>query len=258
MGREFLTEKKDKQNRLVGVVGRKGSGKSTLADEIARPAVRCIWFDTMAEHEMIDETSSITQLHAYLEKVKDPKEKFRIRYIPRRGEASVDNMRASQDYLIDQFNSVCGQVYDCGNLLYGVEETPMLSKGPAWVPPAFDEIIRLGRHQQVSVLWTAQRMAEIPRRLTAATDFFVLFCHTEPRDIKAIEERCGPEVADIVQTLGLHDFICYDVQTRTILTEDEFRAEDFDPLKPLRHGEESSQGPQQRKQRGLFKPLGER
>jgi hypothetical protein len=243
---------KDKQNRIVGVVGRKGSGKSTLADEIGKPAHRMVWFDTMAEHEMPDTVSDLGELHVYLKNVEDPKEKFRVRYIPRRGAAKVDN----QDYLIEQFNAVCAEVYDCGNLLFGVEETPMLSKGPAWVPPAFDEIIRLGRHQQVSTLWTAQRMAEIPRRLTAATDLFVLFCHTEPRDLNAIEERCGFEVKELVQQLGLHDFIAYDVQTRTILTEEEFLQ--IDPLKPLRSGDESTQGPQKRKQLGLFKPLGER
>jgi hypothetical protein len=87
---------------------------------------------------------------------------------------------------------------------------------PNWVPPGFDHIIRLGRHRRIDVVWTGQRAAEIARRLTAATDVFVLFAQTEARDLEALADRCGVEVAAQVSRLGLHDRLVWDVLNRVV------------------------------------------
>jgi hypothetical protein len=53
-------------------------------------------------------------------------------------------------------------------------------------------------------------MAEVARRLTAATDYFVLFSHTEPRDLNGIAERCGQTVARRVAELDRHGRLVWD------------------------------------------------
>ena len=53
-------------------------------------------------------------------------------------------------------------------------------------------------------------MAEVSRRITSATDRFVLFAHTEPRDLDAIADRCGREVAERVARLPLHGKLVWD------------------------------------------------
>ena len=98
-------------------------------------------------------------------------------------------------------------------MVFGIEEVAMLCT-PSYQPPALDRIIRLGRHRRLDVVWTAQRMAEVSRRITSATDLFILFAHTEPRDLDAIAARCGPEVADQVAGLSLHGCLYYDVIRR--------------------------------------------
>ena len=88
---------------------------------------------------------------------------------------------------------------------------------PNWLPDGFDRLMRLGRHRAISMVWTAQRMSEVARRLTSATDRFVLFRHTEPRDIEAIAQRCGIEVADRVARLGQHEMLEWDAMSQQIV-----------------------------------------
>jgi hypothetical protein len=46
---------------------------------------------------------------------------------------------------------------------------------------------------------------------------WILFSQTEPRDLDAIAERCGREIADKVAGLGLHDSFTWDVITREVI-----------------------------------------
>src|SRR5215469_18422441 len=104
-----------------------------------------------------------------------------------------------------------------GELLLAVEEIPLLCSA-SYIPPELGRLVRLGRHRRVSLLWTAQRAAEVSRTLTAMTDVFVLFSCTEPRDLDAIRERCGAEIAEKVSRLGLHDCLIWDVIGRRELS----------------------------------------
>ena len=87
--------------------------------------------------------------------------------------------------------------------------------------------MRLGRHRAVDILWTSQRAGEVARRLTAQTDVFIIFRHTEPRDLDAIADRCGREVSDRVSRLGLHEYLTWNVETGEIegMNSTEVRAE---------------------------------
>ncbi len=118
-----------------------------------------------------------------------------------------------------EFSEICVEVYDQGNMMFAVEEIPMLSTA-GYVPKKFNKIVRLGRHRNLSILYTAQRLSECPRALTSATDVFVLFCHSEPRDLEAISDRCGGEIARKVQDLGDHGFLIWDVLERKELPTD--------------------------------------
>lgn len=101
-----------------------------------------------------------------------------------------------------------GVLMDLQNLVFAVDEVPVVSR-PSYLPPKFDRVVRLGRHRSVSMIYTAQRLSETARRLTAATDYFWLFAHEEPRDLDVISDRCGHDIADKVARLGLHDSLIY-------------------------------------------------
>jgi len=200
------------QNKIIGIAGRKGSGKSTIARRVLSRFPRLFVFDTVADHRWVpnnfDDLDSVDEFFAWAE----GQDFFAGRYV-------------SQFNLAQDFEECCDLVWHTGDLLLGVEEVPMLGASASYLPPAFDRIIRLGRHRKISVLWTAQRMAEVARRLTAASDVFVLFAHSEPRDLDAIADRCGGEVAQKVSRLGLHGFLVWDVLGRR-----ELPARDLDAL----------------------------
>ena len=192
----------DVQNRIVGVVGRKGSGKSTKMREILERCRRLFVMDPMGEHSWIpNRFSDVRQAYQFL------------------GWASTQQYCAGalipQRSLEKEFAVLAELVYLSGNLTFGVEEVPMFCQ-PSYLPPQFDRIVRLGRHRKINLVWTAQRMAEVARRLTAATDVFVLFAHTEPRDLDAIAERCGSEVAKQLAALPVHGYVNWDVLARKL------------------------------------------
>jgi hypothetical protein len=185
------------QNRIIGVVGRKGSGKSTLAKRILEHSPRVFVFDNMGEHNWVPNTfRDLNDADEFLAWA-DMQEAFAGRYIP-------------EDDISRDFADLATIAYQQGNLLLAVEEIPLLCSA-SHIPPELGRLVRLGRHKCVSMLWTAQRMAEVSRTLTAMTDYFVLFAASEPRDVDAIRDRCGAEVAEKTSSLGLHEFLIYDV-----------------------------------------------
>lgn len=199
----------DVQNRIVGIAGRKGSGKSTVAREILEHCDRLFMLDMMGEHVWIPEKFERLD-DAVIFLLESPNRgQFWARYIPQDDD---------EDGLEAEFSEICSIVYDQGNMLLAVEEVPSVSS-PNYAPRKFSKLIRLGRHRNVSIVYTAQRLGECPRKLTAATDVFVLFNTTEPLDLDAIAKRCGQEIARKVTELGLHGFIVYDaIEKREIST----------------------------------------
>jgi hypothetical protein len=197
----------EQQNRIVGVAGRKGSGKSTKAKEILQQCNRLFIYDTMGEHRWIPDrftdlesaTMYLMESHCY--------STFMGSIVPESDDESAE------------FSEICDLVYEQGNMCFAVEEVAMLDCSANYAPPKFKRIMRLGRHQNLDVLYTTQRLEECPVALRSATDVFVLLSHTDPLALEAISKRCGPEIARKVAAFGLHEFLIYDVNQRRELDE---------------------------------------
>lgn len=197
----------DFQNRIVGVVGRKGSGKSTRVATLLKYCPRLLVFDPMGDHsiwlpdvlEGMDEETEDYFEHASRVKT------FACGYIP------VNDP-------VEEFEELCDLVYHHGRMLLCIEEAPIVCKA-GYMPPVFGRMVRTGRHRMIDLAWTAQRASEVSRTLTSATDFWIFYSQTEPRDLDAIAERCGREIADKVAGLGLHDSFVWDVVEREIMAD---------------------------------------
>lgn len=195
----------DFQNRIVGIVGRKGSGKSTRTATLLKYVPRILVWDPMADHRPLlpDSIESLDdELYDYLGEASET-DRFACSFVP------GNDLEA-------EFEHVCQIVYEHGNMLFVVEEAPLVCRA-GYMPPAFGRIVRTGRHQRIDLLWTAQRASEVSRTLTSATDLWLFYSQTEPRDLDAIAERCGREVAGRVASLGLHDFFVWDVIARALI-----------------------------------------
>jgi hypothetical protein len=186
------------QNVIVGIAGRRGCGKSTVARRILERCPRIVLWDPLGEHDWCpNELASVGELERFLAWA-DGRDTFAARCTLQWGSLEAE------------FGVVAEVVYEYGDLVLGVEEVPLICS-PGALPDGFDRLVRLGRHQGVSVVYTGQRLTEVARRLTAATDYFILFRHSEPRDLDGIAERCGSEVAERVADLPRHGFLVWDV-----------------------------------------------
>ena len=196
----------DFQNQIVGAVGRKGSGKSTRAKILMKHAPRILAWDPMADFIDVlpDHFEGVDDdLYDYFDEVSSRRLKtFACTVIP--------------DDVEREFEPLCELAFDYGPLLLVVEEAPLVCRAN-YLSPTFGKIVRTGRHRGLDLLWTAQRASEVSRALTSATDFWIFYSQTEPRDLDAIAERCGRDIAERVAGLGLHESFCWDVIQRKVI-----------------------------------------
>ncbi len=186
-----------KRNVVIGCVGLRGSGKSTALREIIRCRPRLVVIDILGEHNFGQRVSNVDGFLEMLEAVSD-RENYALTLQPGRGE------------LAEVIDAVSDAVFDVGQLTLALEEVPHYCS-PASMPEGLDVLARMGRHRNVDLIYTGQRFAELPRRLTATTDFFVLFGQREPRDLEALAGRVGRDVAQQVEGLPLHGRLVFDV-----------------------------------------------
>ncbi len=195
-----------KRNVIIGCVGLRGSGKSTALREIICCHPRLVLVDIMGEHSFGQRVSDLDEALEMLDAVQS-RDAFAITIQPGRGD------------LAGVVDAVCDAVFEIGNLILALEEIPHYASASA-MPEGLDALARMGRHRRVDLIYTGQRFAELPRRLTATTDHFVLFGQREPRDLQALAERVGREVAERVERLPLHGRVVYDVVAGRSMAEE--------------------------------------
>jgi hypothetical protein len=184
-----------RRNVIIGCVGRRGSGKSTVLRRLLETCPRLAVLDVVGEHTWLPNQMPPADWERFFA-WSHGRDRWAAACIPEDLDSDVP--------------AFARLIYERGDCVVGWEELPMYS-APGHLDPALDKIIRLGRHRRISLIWTAQRAAEVPRRVTAATDWFILFRQTEPRDLDALEERCGPGVRERIGALGAHDYLVWDV-----------------------------------------------
>lgn len=191
------TEKPELQNKIVGIIGRKGTGKSTKLEELLTARDRVLVLDPMAEHYWSpNEICSLDSLREFFQWNRK-REQWAANFVP--GEE-----------IEDEIEEAARIAYKGGDHALGIDEISLFTTA-GHMPAALGRTIRTGRHRKMDIFWTGLRANEVPRTLTALTDEFYLFSQTEPLDLDAISKRCGPEVAERVRHLPLHDFIHWDV-----------------------------------------------
>jgi hypothetical protein len=190
------------QNRIVGIVGVKGSGKSTAFAALLKRRERLVIWDAMAEHAWVpNRLESPEALRAFLQWSRK-RERFAASYVPG-GDLAVE------------VEEVAAMIYARGDLAFGIEEVPLICS-PSYIPPVLGRLVRTGRHKRLDVIWTCQRASEVARIITALSDEFLLFSQREPRDLDAISDRCGRDVAERVAALGLHGCFRWDAVNRAV------------------------------------------
>lgn len=190
-------ENPDFKNVVIAFIGRRYTGKSTHLTEFLVKRDRVITVDPNGEHVWTpNELNSIDELREFM-KWGRKKAQWAANFVP--GEDIEDDVAEASRIIFDAGD--CAVAFD--------EITEYCSAGHA--PKAFSRLVRRGRHRGIDVFYTSLRFAETPRTLTAQTDRFFLFRQSEPSDLEGIAKRFGPEVDGMVQQLGEHEYVEWDI-----------------------------------------------
>lgn len=162
------------QNKITLILGRKGTGKTTLAKQRASSASRLLVVDNLVEYHQ----GLIFERYGALE-----------HYAPQNRECFACVCRFTTD---DEQRRLFQLAWDLGHLTLLAEEVDWYAppsrpaKGSA--AEKFLELLKYGRHRDLSIIGVSRRPAEITRMLTSQADEIVSFQQTEPGDLKYLQK----------------------------------------------------------------------
>ncbi len=102
----------------------------------------------------------------------------------------------------DQFHDFADAIYQVSNVSIIADEAHML-QGQGWIHPDVDRLNRRSP-QSVSFIQTTHRIVNAHPDSRYHADHVFFFRADLPREIKTISENFGPQVAEVVPTLGPH------------------------------------------------------
>ena len=103
------------------------------------------------------------------------------------------------------FPFICQFVKQTGKCTFLIDEIDMISS-PTSIPKELDDLLRYGRHQEVDIIATARRPAEVHRNLTANSDDIYVYQTHEPRDLTYLSRFMDVEQ---IKTLSQYECLHY-------------------------------------------------
>lgn len=191
--RKTSTKTNCRRNEVICVFGRKGSGKSyrihRMIEQIPTSQRVMIW-DPVSEYagrssqDPVQHAQLFGDMHEMLTEA------------AKGGLAQRVVMQAPRAH----FDLFCKYAYRAGNMTVVVDEVNLFCS-PAKCPAPLLELLRIGRHASVDLIFAARRPAEVSRDLTAQSDEIIAFHTIEPNDIKWFSDVCGKTFAESLPTL---------------------------------------------------------
>lgn len=172
-------------NEVIVIFGKRGSGKTSLARKLILGRKRLFIFDTLREYKIGLITNDLNETMDFL--IQREYRIFRISYSP-----EIEEKKA--------FGYVCELLYNMRDLTFLIEEIDYFCSAMA-TPEVLSKIIRYGRHQDISLITTARRTADVPRLLTSQATEFCIFAHHEPRDLDYFSHLFSNEIAEKIRQL---------------------------------------------------------
>ena len=208
---------------IVTILGKSGSGKSELIRRILRDVDRPTFIiDALSEYRDFG-------VHFY-----SSESLFRFVIDGRPNMTRIYVLNTQHD---DESERFFRFVRWLKNVSVVVDECDMYA-GTHNIDPNLSEIVRYGRHRNISLLCAARRPSEINITIRSQSDSIVSFKQDETSDVKRLAERWGSE-AERVRDLGEYQFIVfgdltYFVQSDILIYNNFNKTEKNDELARLR------------------------
>jgi DNA helicase HerA-like ATPase len=163
--------------QVICIFGKRGEGKTTLAKSITLQTKHLV-FDIIGEYQHLN------------------------RYIP------------SSDTL-NEFHTVCQQVWKQGNLLFVVEEAEMVMPNSATpLRGCIGNIVHRGRHRGIGLLTVTRRPANLHKDVLSFADHIFIFKLTLKRDIDYVSHYIDIPKLRLMETPRYH-FYYYNTRENT-------------------------------------------
>lgn len=187
------------------IFGLPNSGKTERARTMGRAFPRVLYYDSTGHDytdgvvvESLDELKRLwRRWYRY--------RAFRLIYRPR-GSSRDECRKAGR--IDPEFATVCSMAYDCGEMLFVVDEADLYFKDNE-CDREFLDIIKRGRHADVELIAVTQVPQGLGRHLTGLPGNWYIFQTAEPAHIRYFANRCyGIEESDI-RSLAQYEYIYY-------------------------------------------------
>jgi predicted DNA-binding protein len=176
-------------NEIIVVTGQRGKGKTTYIKEAIDHFDRVLVFDLMGEFTYLETVTSLHDLAKSLTRYrKEPF--FTLNYFSPKS-SEID------------FRICCKMIGKIRDLMFVIDELDYFTTAQKSVEE-FDELIKRGRHQGISILCSSRRPHELPRLVTSQVSRFVTFRHLEPRDLDYIRNLTSIEEDRIKELPDFH------------------------------------------------------
>jgi hypothetical protein len=178
---------------IRAVVGLRGYGKSTKVTALAKSFPRVFYYDTMGNDYMDGVICrDLRVLERFWRGVY--RLPFRIVYRP-------------QDPVAD-FPRICELIWECGCLLFVVDEVQMFSHG-AYAPFEFTRIVTGGRHRDINLIGVTQAPKKLGELLRSQAHEWFVFGVREPDQAHYLSERLAGVSDDVFRMLEKFQYVHY-------------------------------------------------
>lgn len=183
------------ENTITTVLGQKGMGKTVLTKEIILEHARVIVIDSTGEYD--EEIGCVPA-----EGIKAATE-FLVRY--QSLHRFCLSYRPATDEEALRFLDLC---YEVHHYLLVIDEANIYMAASS-LPTPIANLVRRGRHREISQIYCAQRASSIHREVTSASDVIVAFRQHEARDVEYLRREGFGERAEVLPTLQVHQALVY-------------------------------------------------
>ena len=191
-----------KQNSITTIIGHKGYGKTTLTNALmllnSKPTIIA---DPRFQYEKNDRRltfKSVSKFRSWITK--------------------SSNYRAFKHYKLelivnafdDTFEELAEIVSKMKDITFVVDEIDMFFDTRTSNKSFMYKLVHYGRHNEIDLITTSRRPANISRNLTSQTDIFYFSRLREPHDKKYIKDAVGSEFVEVVENLEKFEFLKID------------------------------------------------
>lgn len=161
------------------IMGRRGCGKSYLAKRIQSIFPRRVIIDTLNEYKSENGAEVVGNFSDFSKKLIEYKEKNKSEFV------LIFQFPVESELMESEFNQIMRLCYYFRNIQIVIEEV-QLHCNTQWLPHWLKKNLLIGRHQELSLLFTSQRPGEVNKTIVSQCSHILCGNLIDGNDLKYV------------------------------------------------------------------------